>query len=111
MNKLPAWLALGLLLAGCKSAHQPPETRLTTPTVVEVACGECKFAMKGEDCDLAVRVNGHSYFVDGVNPKSLGDPHASDGICETIRKARVTGQIKDGHFVTATFELLPAQNP
>ena len=34
--------------------------------VTEAACGECKLGLKGESCDLAVRINGKSYFVDGV---------------------------------------------
>jgi len=95
-----------LLLGGC--ATQPSSVALLKPTVVEAACGECKFGLKGDDCDLAIRVDGHSYFVDGVNPDSLGDAHAKDGICESIRKARVTGEVKNGRFVATSFELLPA---
>ena len=94
----------GLLLGGCATRSV---VALPKPTVVEAACGECKFGLKGNDCDLAIRVDGHSYFVDGVNPDSLGDAHARDGICETIRQARVTGEVRDGRFVATSFELLP----
>ena len=94
-----------LLLGGCASR---PVAGLPTSTVVEAACGECMFGMKGSDCDLAIRMNGHGYFVDGVNMDSLGDAHAKDGMCKAIRKARVTGQIKEGRFVATSFELLPA---
>ena len=101
---------LGLFLAaGCRT--HPLTQTILQPTVVEAACGECKFGMKGEDCDLAIRVNGHSYFVDGVNPDSLGDAHAADGICEAIRPARVTGTIRNGRFAATSFELLPATAP
>ena len=78
-----------IVLAGC--AIQPSPLVLQKPTVVEAACGECKFGLKGDDCDLAIRVSGHSYFVDGVSADSLGDAHAANGICETIRKGRFTG--------------------
>jgi hypothetical protein len=93
-----------LLLGGCATRQV---VALQTPTVVEAACGECKFGLKGDDCDLAIRVDGHSYFVDGINPDSLGDAHAKDGICESIRQARVTGELKHGRFVATSFGLLP----
>ena len=99
-------LTAAVVLAVC--ASRPSPLVLRKPTVVEAACGECKFGLKGDDCDLAIRVSGHSYFVDGVNPDSLGDAHAANGICETIRKARVTGEVKGGRFVATSFELLPA---
>ena len=95
---------IALLISGCATR---PAIALSTPTVVDAACGECKFSLKGKDCDLAIRVDGHSYFVDGVNPDSLGDAHAKDGICESIRKARVTGEVKGGRFVATSFVLLP----
>ena len=98
-------VSVAAAIAGCVTR---PSTALNKPTVVEAACGECKFGMKGQDCDLAVRVNGESYFVDGVDPTALGDAHAADGICTSIRKARVTGAIKDGRFQATSFELLPA---
>jgi len=98
-------LTTATVLAGC--ATRPSPLVLQKPTVVEAACGECKFGLKGDDCDLAIRVHGQSYFVDGVNPDLLGNAHATDGICETIRKARVTGEVKDGRFVATRFELLP----
>ena len=97
------------VLVGC--ATRPSSLVLQKPTVVEAACGECKFGLKGDDCDLAIRVNAQSYFVDGVAADALGDAHARDGICETIRKARVTGEVKGGRFVATSFELLPAGSP
>lgn len=97
---------LALMLASC--ATRPATFTLLQPTVVEAACGECKFGLKGDDCDLAIRVNGHSYFVEGVNPDFLGNAHATNGICETIRQALVTGAVKEGRFVATSFERLPA---
>lgn len=96
---------LVFLLAGC--ATRTP-VALTTPTVVDAACGECLFGLPGKGCDLAVRIDGRSYYVDGVNMDSLGDAHAKDGMCEVIRKAKVTGEVRNGRFMASTFELLPA---
>ena len=63
------------------------------PTIVEASCGECQFGMKGKSCDLAVRIDGKSYFVDGTKIDQHGDAHAKDGFCNAIRKASVTGSI------------------
>ena len=75
--------------------------------IVEVSCGECQFGMKGKGCDLAIRIDGKSYFVDGTKIDDHGDAHAKDGFCETIRKAEVTGTIVDNRFKVVTFTLLP----
>ena len=96
---------LALLLAGC--ATRTP-VALITPTVVDAACGECLFGLPGKGCDLAVRINGRSYYVDGVDMDSLGDAHAKDGMCEVIRRAKVTGEVRNGRFSASSFELLPA---
>ena len=107
MKHWPSFLFLctALLMGGC--ANRPVAT-LPTSTTVEAACGECMFGMKGSDCDLAIRMDGHSYFVDGVNIDSLGEAHAKDGVCKAVRKAHVTGQVKQGRFTATSFELLPA---
>ncbi len=65
---------------------------------VEAACGQCQFGLKGKGCDLAVRIMGKAYFVDGVHIDSLGDAHASDGFCNAIRKAKAQGEVVDGRF-------------
>ncbi|PIR21155.1 MAG: hypothetical protein COV45_02705 [Deltaproteobacteria bacterium CG11_big_fil_rev_8_21_14_0_20_47_16] len=83
----------------------PPQ--LIENQVVEAACGECQFHLKGKGCNLAVRINGKAYFVDGTGIDEHGDAHASDGFCTTIRKARVSGQIVNGRFQASSFELLP----
>ena len=73
---------------------------------VEVACGECQFKMKGNSCDLAIRMNGVPYFVDGTKIDDHGDAHAKNGFCNAIRKAQVQGEIKKGRFVATYFKLL-----
>jgi polyhydroxybutyrate depolymerase len=86
--------------------------RISTPNaakkvqVVETACGECQFGLAGHSCDLAVRINGKSYFVDGTDIDSHGDAHAKDGFCNAVRKAEVQGEIKGELFVVTYFKLL-----
>ena len=75
--------------------------------VVEVSCGQCKFKMEGSGCDLAVRINGKSYFVDNTKIDQHGDAHAKDGFCESIRKAEVQGKIVDNRYKVNYFKLLP----
>lgn len=74
---------------------------------LEASCGECQFKMKGDDCELAIRINGKSYFVDGTDIDSHGDAHSSNGFCEAIRKAQVQGEIVDNRFKVSYFKLLP----
>jgi len=74
--------------------------------VVEAACGECQFKLKGDDCDLAVRIDGKAYFVDGTNIDSHGDAHAKDGFCNAVRKAEVQGEVMNNRFKVTYFKLL-----
>lgn len=78
--------------------------------IVDASCGQCQFDMKDKKgCDLAVRIDGKSYFVDGTGLNDHGDAHADDGFCSAIRKAEVVGVIKDNKFVVSHFKLLPAE--
>ena len=76
---------------------------------VEAACGQCKLGLEGGGCDLAVRVDGKAYFVDGTAIDDHGDAHAEDGFCKAIRRAKVSGQMENGRFVVKSFELLPVE--
>ena len=76
--------------------------------MVEASCGKCQLGLKSKECDLAVRIKGKSYFVDGVKMDDLGDAHAKDGMCNTIRKADVQGEIVNNRF-KATYFLLGAE--
>ncbi len=75
--------------------------------IAEVSCGECKFHLKGKSCDLAVRINGKGYFIDGANIDSFGDAYASDGFCKAIRKAEVQGEVVKNRFKVSYIKLLP----
>jgi len=74
---------------------------------VEASCGQCKLGLKGKGCNLAVRIDDKSYFVDGTAIDSHGDAHADNGFCNKIRKAKVQGEIVNNRFKASYFELLP----
>jgi hypothetical protein len=74
---------------------------------VEASCGQCQFGMEGKSCDLAVRIDGKPYFVEGTSIDAHGDAHAKDGFCASIRKAEVIGTLKNNKFVVTSFKLLP----
>ena len=78
--------------------------------IVETACGQCKFGLPGKTCDLAVRIQGKAYFVDGTNIDSHGDAHGKNGFCNAISKAEVTGDIVNDRFKVTSFKLIPAVN-
>ncbi|MBS1588723.1 MAG: hypothetical protein JST52_03835 [Bacteroidetes bacterium] len=73
---------------------------------VDASCGECNFDLDGTSCDLAVRISGKAYFVDGVTIKDFGHPHDENGFCVAVRKAEVQGDIVDGRFKASYFKLL-----
>ena len=93
-----------VLIATAQDKKEKPKTQ-----IVDAACGQCQFGMEGHGCELAVRIDGKSYFVDGTSIDSHGDAHASDGFCAAIRKATVVGEIKDNRFVVSEFKLLPEE--
>lgn len=77
--------------------------------VVETACGQCQFKLTGKGCDLAVRIEGKSYFVDGTDIDSHGDAHAKDGFCNAVRKAEVQGEILNDRFKVTYFKLVKSE--
>ena len=98
-------LFIAFLFIGIATQAQNKKTT-EKPQIVETACGECQFGMKGKSCDLAVRIDGKPYFVDGTTIDEHGDAHAEDGFCNKIRKASVTGKIENGRFKATSFTLL-----
>ncbi len=84
-------------------------SNLITDQIVEASCGACKFAMPGDGCDLAIRIGDKAYYVDGSKLDDHGDAHADDGLCNCIRKAKVSGEIKEGRFIATSFEVLPQE--
>jgi hypothetical protein len=76
--------------------------------VVDASCGKCRFGISGDDCELAVRINGKAYLVDNAGINNFGDAHAKDGFCNAVRKAEVKGIIVNNRFRAEYFKLLPA---
>ena len=99
-------LYLAILLSATIASAQDKKEE-PKPQIVEASCGQCQFGMEGHGCELAVRMDGKSYFVDGSSIDSHGDAHASDGFCSAIRKAEVTGTVVNNRFKASSFKLLP----
>ncbi|MBP6760039.1 MAG: hypothetical protein KA133_12370 [Flavobacterium sp.] len=103
MKKISSLLFLfSVVLVNAQDKKEQPKSQ-----IVEASCGQCQFKMKGHGCELAVRIEGKSYFVDGASIDSFGDAHADDGFCATIRKAEVSGKIMNNRFKVTSFKLLP----
>ena len=99
--------SIGFAANAQKTTQQTAPQQLNAK-VVEIACGECKFKMKGKSCDLAIRIDGKSYFVDGKSVDDFGDAHdEKHGFCNVISKATVTGEIVNNRFKAKTITLLP----
>ena len=119
MKPIITFCSIALLLAtGCANTD-PSDSQKKTPTdntnaqsnvlsqTVLASCGHCQFEMSGAGCDLAVKINGENYYVDGTSIDAHGDAHGEDGLCNCVRQAKVIGQVKDGRFVASEFSLLP----
>ncbi|MGE5106960.1 MAG: DUF6370 family protein [Sphingobacteriales bacterium] len=89
---------------GNRKQQRPDSTKKIM--IVDAACGQCRLGLPGKSCDLAVRINGKSYFVDGTNIDDHGDAHAKDGFCNSIRKAEVQGEIVNNRFKATYFKLI-----
>ena len=108
-------ITLGCFVANAQTPTNLPAEQVVkantpkaiTNKTVEIACGECQFKMKGKSCDLAVRIDGKSYFVDGKTVDDFGDAHAEHGFCNAISKAEVTGEIVNDRFKAKTITLVP----
>ncbi len=118
MTRFFVLLPFVTLAIGCQNQtaneqpQQPPvaATQVVQGMVVEAACGECLFELEGDGCDLAVRIDGKAYFVDGSELNDHGDAHADDGFCNAVRQARVQGRVENGRFVATSFELLSSDD-
>lgn len=76
--------------------------------VVEISCGQCQFELDSKNgCDLAVRINNKSYFVDGFGIDDFGDAHdLKKGFCNVIRKGKISGKIENDKFLASSIELV-----
>ncbi len=111
MKKLIFTLIIGLCYFTVNAQTPAKKTvaaKVLKNQTAEIACGECKFKMDGKGCDLAIRIDGKSYFVDGKSVDDFGDAHdEKHGFCNVISKAQVTGEIVNNRFKAKTITLLP----
>ncbi|WAC40471.1 DUF6370 family protein [Pedobacter sp. SL55] len=106
MKKTSLFILFTLLTYIVNAQETPSKTTKIEKKKVEIACGECMFKMDGKGCDLAIRIDGKPYFVDGRKIDDFGDAHADDGFCNAIRKATVTGEIVNGRFKAKSIQLV-----
>ncbi|WP_443937813.1 DUF6370 family protein [Pedobacter sp. MW01-1-1] len=109
--KFLSTLAFGLFIGLFAQAQTTPKkatSTIITNKTVEIACGECQFKLKGKSCDLAVKIDGKAYFVDGKDIDDFGDAHGKHGFCNAVSKAEVSGEIVNNRFKAKTIKLLPS---
>lgn len=112
MKRIIVTLCIGFLgfLANSQTTPQKAAApKVITKQTVDIACGECQFKMKGKDCELAVKIDGKPYFVDGKGIDDFGDAHGEHGFCNAVSKAEVTGEIVNNRFKAKEIKLLRAK--
>jgi hypothetical protein len=72
---------------------------------VTAACGHCQFGLTGKGCNLAIKLDGKVYLVDGTSIDDHGDAHADDGFCNAIRKATIQGKVVGDRYKVSYFKL------
>lgn len=94
-------IILCLIFVGCNSKNEKTQ-------IVEISCGQCQFGLTSQEgCDLAIRIDGKSYFVDGAHIDDFGDAHdIHQGFCEVIRTANIEGEFVENRFQMASVELI-----
>ncbi|MEH3114115.1 DUF6370 family protein [Pedobacter terrae] len=112
MKKLIFTLLLGVFSVVVNAQTSPQKNataKVINKQVVDIACGECQFKMKGKDCELAVKIDGKPYFIDGKGIDDFGDAHGEHGFCNAVSKAEVTGEIVNNRFKAKEIKLLPVR--
>gem|GEM_PF-450467 len=109
MKNLIFILLLGVFAINANAQNAPKKTatsKVITKQTVDIACGECQFKMKGKDCELAIKIDGKPYFVDGKSIDDFGDAHGEHGFCNATSKAEVTGELVNNRFKAREIKLL-----
>lgn len=103
MKNLFFTAALALITTLCFGQESTQKPVVLKNQIVEASCGTCNFGLKGDACELAVKIDGTSYFVDGTKINDHGDSHAKDGFCNVVKTAKVSGTIVNGRFKSRSF--------
>ena len=107
--KLLMTLGLFVTLSMNTIAQETVAKKVQNEQIVEASCGICQFSMDGNSCDLAVRIDGESYYVEGAKMNDHGDAHSAHGMCNEVRQAKVVGKIVGDKFVATSFELIEVE--
>ncbi|AZJ33167.1 hypothetical protein SAMN05444344_1049 [Tenacibaculum mesophilum] len=99
MKKLLILVFLGI--ASCSTSKEKTQ-------IAEASCGQCKFGLDSQHgCDLAVKIDGQAYFIDGAHIDDYGDAHDKNiGFCNVVRKAEVIGKIENNRFKASSFKIV-----
>ena len=96
-------------LVGCTSSTDVSDPQGTgvvqtsATQTVDAGCASCIFNMEGiEECQLAVKIDEKTYLVSGADV----DAHES-GLCDSVKKAVVAGNVEGDKFVATSFQLQP----
>ena len=113
---------LNLIFAGCGSCGPPsniqvPEKSSAFITSVPKSgkiegfvissCGICNFEYKKKrGCSLTIKIGDKVYPVEGSAIHEHGDPHSTEGFCNAVRVAYVSGNVKKNKFYSNSFTLI-----
>ncbi len=72
------------------------------------ACGQCQFEMNSKaGCELAILYGGKKYWVEGSTLEDHGNEQDPEGgMCNTTRKAEVSGTFDGKNFIASSFVLI-----
>lgn len=99
-------LSLSIVVLVISSCATMKNTDTVVDGTYDVSCGICNFEMTGDDCALAIVIDGKNYYIEGSAIDEHGDAHAADGLCTVVRKAKVKGVIKKGVFIAESVVLI-----
>ena len=73
---------------------------------VVASCNKCNFGkMRDKKCSMGIKIDKNVYNVVG-HDGNHDDAHNNDGICNALRVAYVSGNIKKNTFYADNFELI-----
>ncbi len=114
-----------LMLAGCGKCqinNKKVATKKTSAFVSSVpsngkiqgfviaSCNKCNLGkISDKKCSMGIRVKDKVYAVEG-HSHNKKEAHNQDGICNTLRVAYVSGQIKGEKFKSSDFVLINSPN-
>ena len=100
--KIIQFAVFSILITSCYQKEIQMEEQ-----IVYASCGQCQFDMtENLGCDLAIKFEGKSYFVEGTSIDQHGDAHEENGFCNAVRTAKVKGFVKNDKFFVKSFKLI-----